>query len=240
MAGHSKWANIQHRKNRQDARKGKAFGKLIKEITIAAKLGGEDITTNPRLRLAVDKAKEANLPKEKVKDAINRGCGLIQGITYEEIRYEGYGPAGIAFLVDCLTDNRSRTVAEVRHSFNKNSGNLGAEGSVSYLFDNCCQFFLNEPSEKEDELLELLIEKGVTEVIPIGDTGIELVGQAESFTEINDSLLDSNYRIEFAEVVMLAKTAISVSEKEVDAVQKLKNALESLDDVQNVFTNAEI
>ena len=137
MAGHSKWANIQHRKNRQDERKGKTFGKLIKEVTVAAKIGGEDVATNPRLRLAVDKAKEANLPKEKVRDAIKRGTGQLDGIVYEEIRYEGYGPHGVAFLVDCLTDNKMRTVAEVRHVFNKNGGNLGTDGSVLYLFRFC-------------------------------------------------------------------------------------------------------
>ncbi len=240
MAGHSKWANIQHRKSRQDERKGKAFGKLIKEITIAAKLGGEDITTNPRLRLAVEKAKEANLPKDKVKDAINRGCGLLQGVTYEEIRYEGYGAGGVAFLIDCLTDNRSRTVAEIRHAFTKNKGNLGTEGSVAYLFDHCCQFFLNESKEKEEDLLELLIDKGVSEVVPLQDKGIELIGDADAYAEIKESLLINGYKIEFAEVIMLAKSEITVSDDDSLKIRKLKNALESLDDVQNVFTNAEI
>ncbi len=240
MAGHSKWANIQHRKSRQDERKGKAFGKLIKEITIAAKLGGEDITTNPRLRLAVEKAKEANLPKDKVKDAIKRGCGLLQGVTYEEIRYEGYGAGGVAFLIDCLTDNRSRTVAEIRHAFTKNKGNLGTEGSVAYLFDHCCQFFLNESKEKEEDLLELLIDKGVSEVVPLQDKGIELIGDADAYAEIKESLLINGYNIEFAEVIMLAKSEITVSDDDSLKIRKLKNALESLDDVQNVFTNAEI
>ena len=240
MAGHSKWANIQHRKNRQDERKGKAFGKLIKEITVAAKLGGEDVTTNPRLRLAIEKAKEANLPKDKVKDAINRGCGLLQGVTYEEITYEGYGAGGVAFLINCLTDNRSRTVAEIRHAFNKHKGNLGTEGSVSYLFDHCCQFFLHESKDKEEELLELLIDKDIFEVKPLQDVGIELRGDADAYTDIKETLLSNGYKIEFSEVVMLAKVPISVAAEDLANIEKLKNVLESLDDVQNVFTNADI
>ncbi len=240
MAGHSKWANIQHRKNRQDERKGRAFGKLIKEITVAAKLGGDDVTTNPRLRLAIEKAKEANLPKDKVKDAINRGCGSVEGVTYDEMTYEGYGAGGVAFLINCLTDNRSRTVAEIRHAFNKHNGNLGTEGSVSYLFDHCCQFFLNESKDKEEDLLELLIEKGISEVKPLQDIGIELVGEADAYTDIKETLLISGYKIEFSEVVMLAKVPVSVRAEDLANVEKLKIVLESLDDVQNVFTNADI
>ena len=240
MSGHSKWANIQHRKNRQDERKGRAFGKLIKEITVAAKLGGEDVATNPRLRLAIEKAKEANLPKDKVKDAVNRGCGLLQGVTYEEITYEGYGAGGVAFLINCLTDNRARTVAEIRHAFSKHKGNLGTEGSVSYMFDHCCQFFLNEFKDKEEELLELLIEKGISEVKPLQDVGIELIGDADAYTDIKETLVSSGYTIEFSEVVMLAKVPISVSAEDLVNIEKLKSVLESLDDVQNVFTNADI
>ena len=239
MAGHSKWANIQHRKNRQDERKGRAFGKLIKEITVAAKLGGEDISTNPRLRLAIEKAKEANLPKDKVKDAVNRGCGLLEGITYEEITYEGYGAGGVAFLINCLTDNRSRTVAEIRHAFSKHKGNLGTEGSVSYLFNHCCQFFLKESKDKEEELLELLIEKGISEVKPLQDIGIEILGDTDAYSDIKETLLSSGYAITFSEVVMLAKVPISVTDVDLEDIEKLKNALESLDDVQNVFTNAD-
>ena len=143
MAGHSKWANIQHRKNRQDERRGRIFGRLIKEITVAARMGGSDAGTNPRLRLAMDKAKDANLSKEKVSDAIKRGSGQLEGISYEEVRYEGYGVAGTAIIVDCVTDNKTRTVSEVRHAFSKNGGNLGTDGSVSFLFRHCCQFILN-------------------------------------------------------------------------------------------------
>ena len=240
MAGHSHWAGIKHKKGRADKERSKIFSKLSREITVAAKLGGEDVTTNPRLRLAIEKAKEANLPKDKVKDAINRGCGLLQGVTYEEITYEGYGAGGVAFLINCLTDNRSRTVAEIRHAFSKHKGNLGTEGSVSYLFDNCCQFFLNESKDKEEEVLELLIDKGIFEVTPLQDVGIELRGDADAYTDIKETLLSNGYKIEFSEVVMLAKVPISVTAEDLANIEKLKSVLESLDDVQNVFTNADI
>ena len=239
MAGHSKWANIQHRKNRQDERKGKTFGKLIKEVTVAAKIGGEDVATNPRLRLAVDKAKEANLPKEKVRDAIKRGTGQLDGIVYEEIRYEGYGPHGVAFLVDCLTDNKMRTVAEVRHVFNKNGGNLGTDGSVSYLFRFCSQFFLDESHEKEEELIELLIELGVNDINLIGDKGIEVLGDPEAYLEIKKNLVDKGYRIVLDEVLMLPKELLIMQSENLESVHKLKYVLESLDDVQNVYVNTE-
>jgi YebC/PmpR family DNA-binding regulatory protein len=239
MAGHSKWANIQHRKNRQDERKGKTFGKLIKEVTVAAKIGGEDVATNPRLRLAVDKAKEANLPKEKVRDAIKRGTGQLDGIVYEEIRYEGYGPHGVAFLVDCLTDNKMRTVAEVRHVFNKNGGNLGTDGSVSYLFRFCSQFFLDESHEKEEELIELLIELGVNDINLIGDKGIEVLGDPDSYLEIKKNLLEKGYQIVLDEVLMLPKELLIIQSENLESVHKLKYVLESLDDVQNVYVNIE-
>ena len=177
---------------------------------------------------------------DKVKDAVTRGCGLLQGVNYEEITYEGYGAGGVAFLINCLTDNRSRTVAEIRHAFSKHKGNLGTEGSVSYLFDHCCQFFLNESKDKEEELLELLIDKDIFEVKPLQDVGIELLGNADAYMDIKETLINSGYTIEFSEIIMLAKNVISVTAEDLANIEKLKSVLESLDDVQNVFTSADI
>jgi YebC/PmpR family DNA-binding regulatory protein len=237
MAGHSKWANIQHRKGRQDEKRGKIWTKLIKEITVAAKLGGGDIATNPRLRLAIDKAKDSNMPNDNVQRAIQRGTGSLEGVNYEEIRYEGYGMNGAAIIVDCLTDNRTRTVAEVRHAFNKNGGNMGAEGSVAFLFKHCGQM-LFAPGTSEDQLMEVALDAGAEDVITHDDGSFEVLTPVPDFTKVQDAIGKAGMKAELATVAMRPETEITLEGDQAESMQKLLDALENLDDVQEVFTNA--
>ncbi|OIN01148.1 hypothetical protein A9236_08260 [Polynucleobacter sp. QLW-P1DATA-2] len=237
MAGHSKWANIQHRKGRQDEKRGKIWTKLIKEITVAAKLGGGDLATNPRLRLAVDKAKDSNMPNDNVQRAIQRGTGTLEGVSYEEIRYEGYGINGAAIIVDCLTDNRTRTVAEVRHAFNKNGGNMGTEGSVAFLFKHCGQM-LFAPGSNEDQLMEVALDAGAEDVIAHDDGSFEVLTPVPDFGKVQDALAQAGLKSELATVAMRPETEIALEGEQAESMQKLLDALENLDDVQEVFTNA--
>jgi YebC/PmpR family DNA-binding regulatory protein len=239
MAGHSKWANIQHRKGRQDEKRGKIWTKLIKEITVAAKLGGGDIATNPRLRLAIDKAKDSNMPNDNVQRAIQRGTGSLEGVNYEEIRYEGYGMNGAAIIVDCLTDNRTRTVAEVRHAFNKNGGNMGAEGSVAFLFKHCGQM-LFAPGTSEDQLMEVALDAGAEDVITHDDGSLEVLSPVPDFSNVQDAISKAGLKSELATVAMRPETEIALEGDQAESMQKLLDALENLDDVQEVFTNAAI
>ena len=239
MAGHSKWANIQHRKGRQDVKRGKAFTKLIKEITVAARMGGGDLNFNPRLRLAVDKAKAENMPGDNIKNAIKRGTGELEGVNYEEIRYEGYGINGAAVIVDCLTDNKTRTVADVRHAFNKHGGNLGTDGSVAFLFKHCGQF-LFAPGTDEDKLMEAALEAGAEDVVTNEDGSIEVVSGPNDFMAVKDALEKAGFTPEFAEVTMKPSTETEFTGEDAIRMQKLLDALESLDDVQDVYSNATI
>ncbi|MEY3832090.1 MAG: hypothetical protein RJA82_1038 [Pseudomonadota bacterium] len=237
MAGHSKWANIQHRKGRQDEKRGKVWTKLIKEITVAARLGGGDLNANPRLRLAVDKAKDANMPNDNVQRAISRGTGTLDGVNYEEIRYEGYGINGAAVIVDCMTDNRTRTVAEVRHAFSKHGGNMGTEGSVAFLFKHCGQL-LFAPGTNEELLLELALDAGADDVITHADGSLEVTTAPFEFTKIREILESAGLKPELAEVSMRPETDVDLDTDQSEAMQKLLDALENLDDVQSVYTNA--
>ena len=237
MAGHSKWANIQHRKGRQDEKRGRIFTRLIKEITVAAKLGGADPNSNPRLRLAMDKAGDANMPKDKVTDAIKRGTDQLDGVEYEEIRYEGYGIGGAAVIVDCMTDNRTRTVAEVRHAFSKHGGNLGTDGSVSFMFKHCGQLIFS-PGTSEDRVMEVALEAGAEDVISGEDGAIEVVCPPNDFQRLKTALETSGLKPELAEITMRASTDSELSGEDAAKMQKLLDALESLDDVQEVYTNA--
>ena len=239
MAGHSKWANIQHRKGRQDEKRGKIWTKLIREITVAAKLGGGDVGTNPRLRLAIDKAKDSNMPNDNVQRAVQRGTGSLEGVNYEEIRYEGYGINGAAIIVDCLTDNRTRTVAEVRHAFTKNGGNMGAEGSVAFLFRHCGQL-LFAPGTNEDQLMEVALEAGADDMISHEDGALEVISSVALFSKVQDALQKANFKAELATVSMRPETDISLTSEQLEAMQKLLDALENLDDVQAVYTNTDL
>ncbi len=237
MAGHSKWANIQHRKGRQDAKRGKIFTRLIKEITVASRMGGGDPDMNPRLRLAVDKAYENNMPKDNVERAIKRGTGGLDGVDYEEIRYEGYGVNGAAVLVDCLTDNRVRTVAEVRHAFTKFGGNLGGEGSVAFLFKHCGQL-LYAPGTDEEKLIEAALEALAEDVIAHDDGSLEVLTGAHEFVQVKAALEKAGFKAELAEVTMKPSSETEITGDEAAMMQKLIDALESLDDVQDVYTTA--
>lgn len=237
MAGHSKWANIQHRKGRQDEKRGKIFTRLIKEITVAAKLAGGDANTNPRLRLAMDKASDANMPKDKVLDAIKRGTGQLEGVDYEEIRYEGYGIGGAAVIVDCLTDNRTRTVAEVRHAFSKHGGNLGTDGSVAFMFKHCGQFVF-APGVSEDKVMEAALDAGAEDVITGDDGAIEVICAPNDFQSVKDALEKAGLKPEVAEITMRASTDTELAGEDGAKMQKLLDAIEALDDVQEVYTNA--
>ena len=239
MAGHSKWANIQHRKGRQDAKRGKVFTRLIKEITVASKMGGGDPDMNPRLRLAVDKAYENNMPKDNVERAIKRGTGDLDGVNYEEIRYEGYGLHGAAIIVDTLTDNRTRTVAEVRHAFTKHGGNMGAEGSVAFQFKHCGQL-LYAPGTNEGKLLEAALEAGAEDVVAHADGAIEVVTDPFEFGRVKPALEKAGFKAELAEVTMKPVNETEMSGEDAAKMQKLLDALESLDDVQDVYTTAVI
>ncbi|MEJ2603743.1 MAG: YebC/PmpR family DNA-binding transcriptional regulator [Gammaproteobacteria bacterium] len=239
MAGHSKWANIQHRKGAQDKKRGKLFTRLIREITVAARMGGGDIDANPRLRLAVDKAKAQSMPKDNIERAIKRGSGEIEGAEYEEIRYEGYGPGGAAVMVDCLTDNRNRTVADVRHAFSKYGGNLGADGSVAYLFNHCGQL-LYPPGSDEDAITEAAIEAAAEDVVAADDHSIEVLTDPAEFETVRDAMVAAGFPPEEAETTMRASTSADLEGQEALSMVKLLEALEDLDDVQYVYTNADI
>ena len=236
MAGHSKWANIKHKKAATDAKRGKVWTRLIKEITVGARMGGEDISTNPRLRLAVEKAADANMPKENVTRAIQRGAGTLEGANYEEVRYEGYGVGGAAVVVDCMTDNRVRTVAEVRNAFNKNGGNMGNEGSVAFLFTHCGQMYF-APGTNEDALMEAALEAGADDITTDDEGGIEVLTPPHDLLAVKDALEKAGFRSEMAEVVMKPQTETMIAGDDAVKMQKLIDALENLDDVQEVFTN---
>jgi YebC/PmpR family DNA-binding regulatory protein len=239
MAGHSRWANIRHRKDRADAKRGKVFTKVIKEVTVAAKLGGGDPSMNPRLRLALAKAQEANVPKDNLERAIKRGTGELEGVAYEEIRYEGYGTAGAAVMVDCLTDNRTRTVGEVRHAFTKHGGNLGTDGSVGFLFKHCGQFVL-APGTSEERVMEAAIDAGAEDVLTNDDGSVEVVCAPGDFEAVKAALAKAGLQPEFAEVTMKPTAEVVLKGDEGARMQKLLDALESLDDVQDVYTTAAI
>ena len=237
MAGHSKWANIQHRKGRQDAKRGKIFTRLIKEITVAARLGGGDPGGNPRLRLAVDTARENNMPGDNIKRAIQRGTGELEGVAYEEIRYEGYGPGGAAVMVDCMTDNRARTVADVRHAFTKNGGNLGSDGSVAYLFRHCGQFVF-APGTSEDNVMEVALEAGADDVLTNDDGSVEVLCAPGDFAAVKAAFDQAGLKPELAEITQKATTEAVLEGEEAGRMRRLLDALEGLDDVQNVHTTA--
>ncbi|MGQ0547740.1 MAG: YebC/PmpR family DNA-binding transcriptional regulator [Betaproteobacteria bacterium] len=239
MAGHSRWANVKHRKERADAKRGKIFTRLIKEISVAARLGGGDPAGNPRLRLAIDKAKEQNLPGDNIQRAIQRGSGDLEGVAYEEIRYEGYGPGGAAVMLDCLTDNRTRTVAEVRHAFTKNGGNLGSDGSVAYLFKHCGQFVF-APGMSEDKVMEAALDAGAEDVFKNDDDSVELLCAPADFPAVKAALAKAGLKPELAEVTMKPAVESQLKEEETVRMRRLLDALESLDDVQDVYTTAVI
>ncbi|MEK8032653.1 YebC/PmpR family DNA-binding transcriptional regulator [Ideonella sp. DXS29W] len=239
MAGHSKWANIQHRKGRQDEKRGKAWTRVIREIMVAARLGGGDPGSNPRLRLAIEKAKAVNLPVDTVKRNIDKATGNLEGVNYEEIRYEGYGIGGAAIIVDCMTDNRVRTVAEVRHAFSKYGGNLGTEGSVAFQFKHCGQFVF-APGTSEDKVMEVALEAGAEDVITGEDGSIEVLCAAGDFEAVKNALEGAGLKPEISEVTMRAENTISLSGDDAARMQKLLDVIEDLDDVQDVYHNAEI
>jgi YebC/PmpR family DNA-binding regulatory protein len=239
MAGHSKWANIKHKKAATDAKRGKIFTRLIREITVSARMGGSDISTNPRLRLAVDKAAANNMPKDTVDRATKRGAGELEGINYEEVRYEGYGINGAAVIVDCLTDNRVRTVADVRHAFSKYGGNLGTDGSVAFLFRHCGQLVF-APGTDEEKLMNVALESGADDVINHDDGSIEVITTPNDFVAVKDALAKAKLDPELAEVTMKPAAEIDFSGDDAARMQKLLDALEAIDDVQDVYTTAVI
>ena len=239
MAGHSKWANIQHRKGAQDKKRGKLFTKLIREITVAAKMGGSDLDANPRLRLAVDKAKAQSMPKDNIERAVKRGAGETDGEDFIEIRYEGYGPGGTAVMVDCLTDNRNRTVADVRHAFTKFGGNLGADGSVNYLFNKVGQLLYPAGSD-EDAVMEAAIEAGAEDVVVDDEGSIEVLTAPDEFEQVRDAMRNAGMKPESAQVTMRASTNAELGVKEAGSMIRMLETLEDLDDVQEVYSNADI
>jgi YebC/PmpR family DNA-binding regulatory protein len=237
MAGHSKWANIQHRKGRQDEKRGKAWTRVIREIMVAARLGGGDPTANPRLRLAIEKAKAVNLPVDTVKRNIDKATGNLEGVSYEEIRYEGYGIGGAAIIVDCMTDNRVRTVAEVRHAFSKYGGNMGSEGSVAFQFKHCGQFVF-APGTSEDKVMEVALEAGAEDVITDDDGAVEVLTAPPDFEAVKAALEAAGLKPEVTEVTMRAENEVELSGEDAQRMQKLLDVLEDLDDVQEVYHNA--
>lgn len=237
MAGHSKWANIRFRKEKADAKRGKIFTRLIREITIAAREGGGDPGLNPKLRLAVERAYESNMPKDNVERAIKRGTGQLEGVDYEQVRYEGYGIGGAAIMVDCLTDNRTRTVADVRHAFSKHGGNLGTDGSVAYLFKHCGQLVF-APGTDEIKVMDAALEAGAEDVISNDDGSIEVITGVPEFEAVKAALERSGLKAELAEVTMKPSTEIELNGEDAGKMRKLLDALESLDDVQEVYTTA--
>jgi YebC/PmpR family DNA-binding regulatory protein len=239
MAGHSAWANIQHRKGRQDAKKGKVATRLIKEITVAAKLGGSSLEGNPRLRLAVDKGYGANITKDTIERAIKRGAGELDGVDYEEVRYEGYGIGGAAIIVDCLTDNKQRTVSEVRHAFSKYGGNLGTDGSVAFLFKHCGTL-LFAPGTNEEKLMDAALEAGADDIVTNDDGSIEVFTGPYDYVNVKEALAKSGFTTEHGEVMMRAMNPVEFAGDDAAKMQKLLDALEGLDDVQEVYTSAVI
>jgi YebC/PmpR family DNA-binding regulatory protein len=239
MAGHSKWANIQHRKGRQDAKRGKIFTRLIKEITVAARMGGGDATINPRLRLAMDKAKAESMPKDNIENAVKRGSGQLEGVNYEEIRYEGYGIGGAAVMVDCLTDNKQRAVADVRHAFSKFGGNLGTDGSVAFMFKHCGTL-LFAPGADEEKIMEAALEAGAEDIISNDDGSIEVITAPNDFSAVQEALTTAGFKPEMGEVTMKALTDTIFTGDDGVKMQKLLDALDDLDDVQDVYTSAVI
>jgi len=239
MAGHSKWANIQHRKGAQDKKRGKLFTKLIREITVAARMGGGDISSNPRLRMAVDKAKGQSMPKDNIERAIKRGSGDMDGADFQEIRYEGYGPGGSAVMVDCLTDNLNRTVAEVRHAFAKFGGNLGTDGSVNYLFNHVGQLMFAAGSD-EEPIMEAAIDAGAEDVIVDSDQSIEVLTDPADFEEVRNKIVAAGLEPENSELTMRASTSAELDAKAAASMIKMLEMLDDLDDVQQVYSNADI
>ncbi|MBP7648184.1 MAG: YebC/PmpR family DNA-binding transcriptional regulator [Comamonas sp.] len=239
MAGHSKWANIQHRKGRQDEKRGRIWTRIIREIMVAARQGGADLSANPRLRLAVDKAKAANMPADNIKRNIDKATGNLEGVTYEEIRYEGYGIGGAAIIVDTMTDNRVRTVADVRHAFNKYGGNMGTEGSVAFQFKHCGQIIF-APGTSEDQVMEVALDAGAEDVVTDEDGAIEVLTAPGAFEAVKNALEAAGLKPEVAEVTMRAENTIELQGDDAERMQKLLDVLEDLDDVQDVYHNAEI
>lgn len=239
MAGHSKWANIQHRKGRQDEKRGKVWTRVIREIMVAARQGGGDLSANPRLRLAVEKAKAANMPADTIKRNIDKATGNLEGVSYEEIRYEGYGIGGAAIIVDTMTDNKVRTVAEVRHVFSKYGGNMGTEGSVAFQFKHCGQLIL-APGTSEDKVMEVALEAGAEDVITDEDGAIEVITAPGDFETVKNALEAAGLKPEVAEVTMRPENTIPLAGDDAARMQKIIDMLEDLDDVQNVYHNAEI
>jgi len=239
MAGHSKWANIQHRKGAQDAKRGKLFTKLIREITVAARMGGGDVSANPRLRAAIDKALGGNMTKDTIERAVKRGSGATDGEDYAEIRYEGYGPSGLAVMVDCLTDNRNRTVAEVRHAFTKCGGNLGTDGSVAYLFSKLG--VMSYPAGcDEDAIMEAALEAGAEDIVTNDDGSVDVQTTAEDFLDVKDAMVTAGFEPEHAEVTQQASTSVELDLEGAEKMLRMIGMLEDLDDVQNVYSNADV
>ncbi|WP_306564071.1 YebC/PmpR family DNA-binding transcriptional regulator [Aquabacterium sp.] len=239
MAGHSKWANIQHRKGRQDDKRGRIWTRITREIIVAARAGGGDIAMNPRLRLAIEKAKAANMPADNIKRNVDKATGNLDGVTYEEIRYEGYGIGGAAIIVDCMTDNRVRTVADVRHAFSKYGGNMGTEGSVAFQFKHVGQF-LFAPGVSEDKVMEVALEAGAEDVITHEDGSVEVLSAPPDFETVQEALAGAGLQAEMAEVTMRAENTVELSGDDATRMQKLLDVLEDLDDVQEVYHNAEL
>ncbi|MGD8617635.1 MAG: YebC/PmpR family DNA-binding transcriptional regulator [Gammaproteobacteria bacterium] len=239
MAGHSKWANIQHRKNAQDAKRGKLFTKLIREITVAARAGDPDPAANPRLRLAVDKALAGNMTKDTIERAIKRGSGAMDGENFDEVRYEGYGPGGVAVMVDCMTDNRNRTVAEVRHAFTKAGGNLGTDGSVAYQFNKAGILSYPRGSD-EDRIMEAALEAGAEDVLTNDDGSVDVLTEPDRFVDVRDAMMAAGLEPENAEVTMRADNTIALDLESAEKMVRMLDRLEDLDDVQNVYSNADI
>ncbi|MGA0711713.1 MAG: YebC/PmpR family DNA-binding transcriptional regulator [Burkholderiaceae bacterium] len=239
MAGHSKWANIQHRKSRQDEKRGKVWTRVIREIIVAARQGGADQDANPRLRLAVDKAKAANMPADTIKRNIDKATGSLEGVQYEEIRYEGYGIGGAAVMLDTMTDNKVRTVAEVRHAFSKHGGNLGTDGSVAFQFKHVGQLVF-APGTPEDALLEVALEAGADDVITTDDGAIEVLTDPSAFEAVRNALQDANWAAELAEITMRPENTVALAGDDALRMRKLLDMLEDLDDVQAVYHNAEL
>ncbi|WP_431048119.1 YebC/PmpR family DNA-binding transcriptional regulator [Roseateles sp. L2-2] len=239
MAGHSKWANIQHRKGRQDEKRGKVWTRLTREIIVAARAGGADINMNPRLRLAIEKAKGANMPADNIKRNVDKATGNLDGVTYEEIRYEGYGIGGAAIIVDCMTDNRVRTVAEVRHAFSKYGGNLGTEGSVAFQFKHCGQLVF-APGTSEDKVMEVALEAGAEDVLTDDEGAIEVLTSPADYEAVKNALEAAGLKPEIAEVTMRAENTIELTGEDAARMQKLLDVIEDLDDVQDVYNNASL
>ncbi len=239
MAGHSKWANIQHRKGRQDAKRGKIFTKLIKEITVSARLGGGDVAMNPRLRAAVAAAKEENMPSDNITRAIKKGTGELEGVNYEEIRYEGYGINGAAIIIDCLTDNRQRAVMDVRHALTKHGGNLGTDGSVAFMFKHCGQLVF-EPGVSEDAVMEAALEAGAEDVITDADGSIEVITAPNDFVTVKEALEAAGLKAVMAQITMKPLNEVVFTGDDAVKMQKILDMLEDLDDVQDVYTSAVI